>query len=76
MFGYPLAKSTTTYEQAFNLRHAFQNLCAVVDRLGIQIESLQSVKRTTNDFEGSTLQIQANQNFQLKYQCQQMVPRP
>ena len=33
---------------------------AVVDRLGIQIESLLSVKRTNNDFEGSTLQIQAN----------------
>ena len=58
---YPLAQSASTYEQAFNdLRHAFQNLCVAVDQLGNQIESLQSVKRTTNDFEGSALHIQAN----------------
>ena len=35
-------------------------MCVAVDQLGNQIESLQSVKRTTNDFEGSALHIQAN----------------
>ena len=72
---YPLAQSASTYEQAFkDLRHAFQNLCVAVDQLGNQIESLQSVKRTTNDFEGSALHIQANTMESSKFSI--IVPMP
>ena len=71
----PLAQSASTYEQAFkDLRHAFQNLCIAVDQLGNQIESLQSVKRTTNDFEGSALHIQANTMESSKFSIE--VPMP
>ena len=50
---YPLAQSANTYEQAFkDLRHAFQNLCAVVDRfegsaLHIQANTMESPKFST-----------------------------
>ena len=72
---YPSPQSASTYEQAFNdLRNAFQNLCVAVDQLGNQIESLQSVKRTTNDFEGSALHIQANTMESSKFSIE--VPMP